>query len=326
MVHDKARGVLGVDLGGTNIRAAAIAPDGAMLARRQTPCGAADGVDAVLERLVTTVNEAARAANLPASAPVGVAFPGGVNPRTGILSFAPNLPGWRDVPVRDRLSQLLGRPVAVGNDVNAAALGEWRYGVGQGTRHMIYLGVGTGIGGGTIIDGQLLLGRDGLASEAGHIVIDIAGPPCHCGGRGCLEAFAAGWAIARDAQRLLDAGMPSSLPDLLAERNEELDGGAIAAAALAGDGLALEVLTGAGRALGAGIASLAHLFNPEVIAIGGGVTAAGDLLFAPLHEALAVHLLAPFAAGLRIVPSALNQDAGLLGAGVLALTEEAHHE
>jgi glucokinase len=248
-----------------------------------------------------------------------VAVPGPVNPRTGVVGLAPNLPGWRDVPIRDLLTARLGRPVAIGNDLNVAALGEWRYGAGQGLRHLVYLGVGTGVGGGVIADGRLLLGREGLAGEIGHMVVELDGPPCHCGGRGCLEARSAGWAIARDAQQLLDSGMPSLLRELLAERDEPLSGALVTLAAQRGDALALEVLTGVGRALGAGVASLVHLFNPDVVAIGGGVTAAGHLLFAPLHEALALHLMAPFAGGVRVVPTALDEDAGLLGAGVLAL-------
>lgn len=309
--------VLGVDLGGTHIRAAAIAPDGQLRARRQCPTGAEDGRDAVLDRIAATVNEAAAAAGLPADAPVGVAIPGPVNPRTGVVGLAPNLHGWRDVPVRDLLGARLNRTIVLGNDANAAALGEWRYGAGQGTRHLVFLGIGTGVGGGIVVDGRLLLGEHGLASEPGHMVVALDGPPCTCGGRGCLEAFAAGWAIARDARQLLDAGMPSMLTELLAG-DEALTGGLVTTAARQGDGLALEVLARAGRALGFGIASLVHIFNPEVVAIGGGVIAAGDLLFAPMREALDAQLMAPFKEGLRVVPSALDQDAGLLGAGVLA--------
>lgn len=310
--------VLGVDLGGTHIRAAAIAPDGQILARRQAPTEPRQGLDAMLDRLATVVAEAATAGGAAAAAPVGVAVPGPIDPRTGFLHFTPNL-GLRDLPMRDRLRERLGRPVVVGNDANAAALGEWRFGAGQGARHLVFLVCGTGVGGGVIVDGRLLVGRSGLAAELGHMVIALDGPICHCGRRGCLEALAAGWAIARDARQLLDAGLPSLLADTLAERGAEPTGAAIAAAAREGDGLALEVLTRAGRALGVGVASLAHVFNPEVIVIGGGVIAAGDLLFDPLREAFAAQLLEGFGDGLQVVPSALAQDAGLLGAGVLAL-------
>lgn len=310
--------VLGVDLGGTHIRAAAIAPEGRILARRQVLTAAEEGLDAILGRLATVVAEAATAGGAAPDAPVGVAVPGPIDPRTGHLYFTPNL-GLRDVPLGALLRARLGRPVALGNDANAAALGEWRYGAGRGTRHLVFLICGTGVGGGVIVDGRLLVGARGLAAEPGHMVVALDGPLCHCGRRGCLEAHAAGWAIARDARRLLDSGLPSRLAELLAEGGGEPTGALIAAAAREGDGLAIETLARAGRALGVGAASLAHLFNPEVIAIGGGVVAAGDLFFDPLREALAGQLLEGFGDGLRVLPSALEQDAGLLGAGVLAL-------
>lgn len=315
--------VLGVDLGGTNVRAAVVDAEGTVLSRRQRPTAPEAGLDAVVDRIVLTVNEAAALAALEPGAPVGVALPGAVNPRTGVVGIAPNLPGWRDVPIRDLLSARLDRPVVMANDVNAAALGEWRFGSGRGHRNLIYLGIGTGVGGGAIVDGRLLLGQHGLAGEFGHTVVQLDGPPCHCGGRGCLEAFAAGWAITRDAQQLLDSGMPSQLTELMADRDEPLSGVLVAVAARQQDGLALEILTRAGRALGIAIASFVHLFNPEVVAIGGGVIAAGDLLFGPMHEALEAQLLRPFAANLWIGASALDQDAGLLGAAVLARETEA---
>lgn len=310
--------VLGVDLGGTNIRAAAVSTDGTILSRRQCPTEPAGGLAPVLDRIVATVDDAATAAALPPGTPVGVALPGAVNPRTGIVGIAPNLHGWRDVPIRDLLSERLSRPVVAANDVNAAALGEWRYGAGRGHRDLIYLGIGTGVGGGAIVDGQLLLGQHGLAGEFGHTVVQLDGPPCHCGGRGCLEAFAAGWAITRDAKQLLDSGMPSLLSDLVAGRDEPLSGVHVALAARQQDGLALEILARAGHALGVAIASFVHLFNPEVVALGGGVIAAGELLFGPMHQALEAQMMPPFAANLWVGASELDQDAGLLGAAVLA--------
>lgn len=316
--------VLAVDLGGTHVRAAAVTADGTIVARRRAPTQADAGQAAVLDRLADVVARTAEAAGLGPEAPVGVALPAAIDPASGILYFAANLPGWRDVPIRDLLVERLDRPVALGNDLNAAALGEWRYGAGQGTAHLIFIGVGTGIGGGIISAGQLLTGQRGLAGELGHTVIAIDGPSCTCGGRGCLEAHASGWAIARDAQRLLDAGVPSILPDLLAAEGEPLSGALVAHAARQEDGLALEVLAAAGRALGAGVASFAHLFNPEVIVIGGGVVAAGDLLLDPLRDALKVHLINGFDRNLRIIPSVLGEDAGIVGAAVLAREHGEH--
>lgn len=277
--------VLAVDLGGTNVRAAAVTADGQILARRQALTQPQLGLAHVLDRIAEAVGGAATEAGLNTDAAVGIAMPGTVNPHTGMLGIAPNL-GWRDVPIRNLLRERLARPVAIGNDVNAGALGEWRHGAGRGTRHFIYLACGTGVGGGIIVDGHLLLGKGGLAVEAGHMVVAMDGPRCHCGGKGCLEAFAGGWAIEEAAQGLLDQGMPSLLTELMAERNERISGALINYAAEQDDGVSIEVLHRAGRALGFSVASLIHLYDPEVVAIGGGVVAAGQFFLRPMHEAI----------------------------------------
>jgi glucokinase len=299
------------------VRAAAVTTDGRIVARRQALTQPQAGLAHVLDRIAEAVGGAATAAGLATDAPVGIAMPGTVNPHTGMLGIAPNL-GWRDVPIRNLLRERLGRPVAIGNDVNAGALGEWRYGAGRGTRHFVYIACGTGVGGGIIVDNHLLLGKDGLAVEAGHMVVAMDGPRCHCGGKGCLEAFAGGWAIEEAAQGLLDQGMPSLLTDLMAERNERLSGALINHAAEQDDGVAIEVLHRAGRALGFAVASLIHLYDPEVVAIGGGVVAAGQFFLRPMREALDEHLIPQYRHGLRVLPSELGQDAGLLGAAVMA--------
>ena len=308
---------LAVDLGGTNVRAAAVTATGEIVARRQVRTDAHAGLDEVLARVAQAVAGVADEVGLASDAPVGVALPGTINPYTGFLSIAPNL-GWQNLPIRDLFSMSLGRPIALGNDVNAGALGEWRYGAGRGMRHFVFIACGTGVGGGVIVDGKLLLGRVGLAAEVGHMVVALDGPECHCGGHGCLEAFAGGWAIEEAAQQLLDRGIPSLLTELMEERGEALSGSLINYAAQHDDGLAIEVLSRAGRALGFAVTSLAHLFNPEGIAIGGGVISAGPFLFDPMHEAIDEYLLAGFDDTLQIGPSLLGQDAGLLGAAVLA--------
>lgn len=308
---------LAVDLGGTNVRAAVVSPAGQIIARKQLPTRAQAGVEEVLARVDEAVRAVATEAGLAANVPVGVVLPGALDPVSGFLTIAPNL-GWRDLPIRDLLSERLGRPVTIGNDVNAGAYGEWRYGAGQGSRDFVYIACGTGVGGGIIIDGRLLLGRAGLAGEVGHMVVTLDGPRCHCGGLGCLEAYAGGWAIEAAAQNLLDAGIPSSLTDLMAERGEALSGALINHAAEHDDGLAIEVLARAGRALGFAVASLVHLFNPEVVVIGGGVISAGPFLFEPMQEAIDAHLIEGFGHDLRILPAALGQDSGLLGVAALA--------
>ena len=311
-----AEAVLAVDLGGTNIRAAAVAQDGQLLARRQALTQPQAGLERVLDRIAEVVGGTATAAGLPTDAPVGVVMPGTVNPYTGTVGTASNL-GWTDVPAQRLLIERLQRPVAIGNDVNAGALGEWRYGAGRGTSHFVYLACGTGVGGGVIVDGRLLLGKDGLAVEAGHMVVALDGPLCHCGGKGCLEAYAGGWAIKQTARDLLDQGLPSLLTELMEEHGENLSGALINHAAEQEDGLAIEVLARAGRALGFAVASLVHLFDPEVVAIGGGVVAAGQFFLTPMHEAIDEHLIPQFRHNLRVLKSELGQDAGLYGAAVL---------
>jgi glucokinase len=311
------RPALAVDLGGTNVRAAAVTAVGEVVARRQVRTDAHVGLDEVLARVAQAVAGVADEVGLAPDAPVGIALPGAIDPFSGFLSIAPNL-GWQNLPIRDLFAARLGRPIALGNDVNAGALGEWRYGAGRGMRHFVFIACGTGVGGGVIVDGRLLLGRAGLAAEVGHMVVALDGPRCHCGGRGCLEAFAGGWAIEEAARDLLDRGVPSLLTELMEERGEDLSGALINYAAQHDDGLAIEVLARAGRALGFAVASLAHLFNPEGIAIGGGVISAGSFLFDPMYEAIDEYLLAGFGDELQIGPSLLGQDAGLLGAAVLA--------
>ncbi len=309
---------LAVDLGGTNARAAAVTVEGVIVARKHVLTRAQRGLDEILDRVAEAVAGVAEAARLPADTPVGVVLPGAINSATGFLSFAPNL-GLHNLPIRDHLEQRLGRRVALGNDVNAGAIGEWRYGAGRGARDLIYIACGTGVGGGIIVDGRLLQGRGGMAGEVGHMVVALDGPRCHCGGRGCLEAFVGGWAIEAAAQELLDRGVPSLLTELMETRGERLSGALINHAAGHDDGLSIEVLARAGRALGFAVASLVHLFNPEVVIVGGGVSAANEFLFGPMREAVDEHLIKAFADDLRILPAALGQDAGLIGAAALAL-------
>jgi glucokinase len=206
-------------------------------------------------------------------------------------------------------------PVGIGNDANLAALGEWRHGAGRGSNDIIYLTISTGIGGGVITDGRLLIGSRGVGAEMGHIVIVPDGPECGCGQRGHLEAVASGTAIAREVENRLAAGEPSSLSSL---------GGALSAAqvgqaAQAGDPLALEVIQQAAIYIGQGLADFCHIFNPEIFVLGGGVSQLGDLLFNPIRQSLEAHLMHPiFAENLAIKPAALGDDAGLVGAMVLA--------
>ena len=212
-------------------------------------------------------------------------------------------------------------PVAVGNDANVAALGEWRFGAGRGTQHMIYLTLGTGIGGGVIIDGKLLLGAHGLAGELGHMTIEPEGPMCGCGQPGHLEALTSGGAIARKAEELLKQGNESTLAQQLSNTGK-LTSIDVGQAAIAGDVLARLIIHQVGETIGRYLASLAHAFNPEIFVLGGGISQIGDILFNPIRGAFHNYVLHPrYAEHTNVVPAVLGDDAGLVGAMVLSSQE-----
>jgi len=253
---------------------------------------------------------------LPAEAPAGVAAPGPIDPRTGVVFFTPNLPGWRGFPLGETLRARTGRPVCFGNDGNCAALGEARFGVGAGARDLVYLALGTGVGGGVIANGRLVEGVGGLGGELGHVVVALDGPRCTCGAIGCLEAFAAGWAIARDA------GMVATTADGAAIRHaageKPINATAVAAAAAGGDPAAVAILERAGRALGAAIGAFVNIFNPELVVIGGGVATLGDALLDLARRAIPDHAFAAQRGAMRLERSALGDDTALYGAAALA--------
>jgi glucokinase len=311
------RQAIAVDLGGTNLRAAVLSADGKLTHRVSAPTEAAQGANAVVDRIGALVNRIADEARLERAVPVGAAAPGPLNPQTGIVHFTPNLPGWRDFPLRDRLVELTGRSVVIDNDANCAALGEARYGAARDADHMIYLGIGTGMGGGVVVDGQLVEGALGLGGELGHVTVAMDGPRCTCGSIGCLEAFAAGWAIA------YEAGLVAQTSDGAAIREAAGDGRItatdVAAAAEAGDPAAKAILDRAGTALGAAIGAFINIFNPDMIVIGGGLISLGDHLLAPARQAIPRHSFRAQREHAKLVLASLGDDSGLYGAGAIAL-------
>lgn len=309
--------VVAVDLGGTNIRAAifptAEPPPTAIV---RVPTRAAEGPDAVIGRIIGAIEEVS--SGVAERVRIGLGAPGPLDPKRGLVIEAPNLPGWVNIPLRERLEQHFECPVALGNDANLAALGEWRHGAGRGTHNLLYLTLSTGIGGGVIIDDRLLVGAQGLAAELGHMTVNPDGPLCGCGKRGHLEALASGPAIARRAQERLSAGEASVLREGF-ERGARLTAEDVGRAALAGDAMARAVIAEAGAAIGLHLANLVHAFNPEMIVLGGGVSQIGAPLFDPIRESLRQHVMHPaYLEGLRIERAALGDDAGLIGAMVLA--------
>lgn len=245
---------------------------------------------------------------------IGVAAAGPLDSYAGIVREAPNIPGWVDIPLRKYLEDRFNVTVALGNDANLAAMGEWKFGAGQGHHYLIYITVSTGIGGGVIIAERLLLGANGLAAELGHITVVPGGPMCGCGQRGHLEALASGPAIASWVEQELSQGVPSSL-----KLGTYLTAKQIGEAALQGDSLAIAAISRAGSYLGQAIADFLHIFNPTIVIIGGGVSQMGDLLLNPIRATVREHVLSPYyVENLTITTAALGDNAGLMGALALA--------
>ena len=311
--------IVSVDLGGTHIRAAlfpTFEPTPATQTKIETL--ATEGPDAVIERISKTIESQIPDNTEKDQIRIGIGAPGPLDPATGVILEAPNLPGWKNIPLVERMQARFGCPIALGNDANMAALAEWQFGAGEGTQHLIYLTISTGIGGGIIIDGRLLTGARGYAGEVGHVSISLNGPLCGCGQHGHVEALAAGPAIARLAEEKLSAGQESSLREKY-ESEGEIRAEDVGPAAHQGDPLALETLDEIGDILGHHLANLAHTFNPEIFVLGGGVSQIGEPFFTPIREAMQKYVIHPsYLEGLRIVPAALGDDAGLVGAMILA--------
>lgn len=314
------RYILGVDLGGTNIVVGAMSADGSReLSVHETPTRATEGTDAVVGRIVGLLERvaaetlAATGATREAILGVGIGSPGPLDRERGLVIFTPNL-GWRDFPLRDRISDAMRLPATLDNDANCATLGEWWRGAAQGGRNVVGLTIGTGIGGGLILDGRLYHGASDVAGELGHTTIDSTGRRCGCGNYGCLEAYASGPAIAERAREALAGGEPSAMPQLVESDLSRLTAALVYQAAREGDRLALEVVRETARLLGAGVANLLNIFNPDVVVLAGGVTQAGDALFEPMRAEVRRRAFKPAVDACRIVPGALQGKAGVVGA------------
>jgi len=313
--------VIAVDLGGTQIRAARFTSDHAMAARVALPTEAGAGKDVVVSRIISAIERVWPSDPQDKVLAVALGAPGPVNFERGVVRFAPNLPGWDNVPLRAMLQEALGVKVFVANDADIAALGELRFGAGRGVRHMIYMTISTGIGGGIIIDGRLFTGGHGLGGEIGHMTIEPFGRQCSCGNIGCLETLASGTAIARRARERIAGGEPSALLAMVGEDVARITARDVNAAAQAGDALAIDVFREAGTYLGVAIVDLMFLFNPALFVLGGSVTLAGDFLFEPIQDVIRARAPQPYREATRVVRAELGGDVGLWGALALVETE-----
>ena len=309
----------GVDLGGTKIAAALGTADGRILAEGEVPTLSYGGSDAVLVRMAGLLNDLAKQVGRAPQA-VGVGVPGTVDLGEGIIRFLPNVPGhWPDVPVRATLSPLVGGvPVYLLNDARMATLGELAYGQGRGVSTMVFFTLGTGIGGGVVVDGKLRLGALGSAGELGHMTILPDGPVCACGNPGCLETLASGPAITGQGVWLMRCGRAPHLYDLVEGNADRVSPAEMVAAAKAGDDSVHDVLIRAFSYLGIGIANQVVTLHPELIVLGGGMAAIGDLLFDTVRAVVKrrVGMFPPD--DVRIEPSVLGSQAGIYGGIALA--------
>ncbi len=312
--------IIGVDLGGTNIVVGAMPEDGSKeLALRSEPTHAERGAEAVVDRIVSMIAQAisdviaTQGARPQDFLGVGVGAPGPLDRDEGIVVVAPNL-GWHNFPLRDAVSQRIRLPVTLDNDANCATVGEWWRGAAQGASNVIGLTIGTGIGGGVILDGRLYHGSSDVAGEIGHTTIDSTGRYCRCGNYGCLEAYASGPAIALRAREALERDEVSALHKMVHGQLDQLTAATVYEAANKGDALALEVVRDTAKFLGTGVANLLNVLNPDVVVITGGVTQAGDRLFEPLRAEVKRRAFRPAVEACRILAGTLAGSAGMVGA------------
>lgn len=307
---------LGFDLGGTQVRAALF--DGTSIVRRAAlATDAAGGPEAIMGQIQHLAAQASEGIDMARIAAIGMAAPGPLDTVSGIAHHIPTLPGWEGFPLRQRLSVQFDRPAIVENDGIAAAFGEWKHGAGRGCSNLIFVTVSTGIGGGVVTDGRLLHGRRGMAAHVGHVRLDPKGPICSCGGPGCFEALASGSALGQRGHRAA-AETPSGYLAGISAR-EPVSARHVVEGARELDSQCMELLKEEARLLGIGFASLIHLFSPERIIMGGGVSQAFDLLENEIHAAIRREAMAPFR-DVTVVKAELGDNAGLTGAAALALS------
>jgi len=317
------RVALAFDLGGTELRAALVNSEGKILAFKSVLTLAKDGPDAVIDQIDALAGKIS--ANVPHAVPIGIGMgaPGPLDPVAGIVIAPPTLSGWQDVPLAGILEDRFNLPVRLENDANAAALGEWRFGAGRGATSLVFVTVSTGIGGGVIADGRILHGRRGLAGEIGHMAITSESERCFCGAVGCFEAVASGTALGRRATTLTKPGDGSALRAL--SDDGEVTGRHVVEAARGGDELALMLINREARWLGIGFTNLLHLYSPDMIVMGGGISHGYDLLRKPIEATIHERAM-PAYRDVPVVPAQLGRHAGLIGAASLILCDQSLSE
>jgi len=317
------RQFIGVDLGGTNLRAGAVDPEtGRVNAFITTPTRAAEGPEGVIAQISDLVLQVLSDGRLGGAqvGGVGVGVPGVLDLERGTTLLLPNLPGnWKGVPLRDTVARLTGLPTKIINDARSITYGEWRFGAGCGVEDMACLAIGTGIGGGLVIGGRLHLGFGGIAGELGHQIIDHDGPICGCGGRGCLEVFASGPAIAVMGQEALKEGIGTRIGQLAGNDVSRITAAIVHRAALEGDSVAKGILSRAGYYIGVALANVCVSIGPKRIVLAGGVMQAGNLLLDPIRRTLIKRVRVMPINEVGVVASTLGEYAGVIGSAMWAM-------
>ena len=313
---------VGVDLGGTTLRVAVVDTEtGKLFGFTETQALAREGQAAVIARMAAIINQVVTGSGIPRReiGGAGIGLPGMLDMENGVVRFLTNLPGhWLNVPLQKAIEASTGLPTRLINDVRAMTLGEWKHGAGLGVDTIACFAIGTGVGGGLVINGRLNLGIDGTAGELGHQVIDANGPRCGCGSRGCLEVYASGPAIGAMGVKAVMQGMTTSIGALVDYDLNCITSKVIYQAAISGDAIALSIFEQAGCYLGVAVSNVLVSVGPRKVVIGGGVAQAGDLLLGPIRKTVRdlVHCMP--VEQVEIVPAALGTHAGLIGAAVWA--------
>jgi glucokinase len=311
-----AKPIVAVDLGGTNIRFGLVSSTGEVLARSQRRTEGQEGAARTLERILDGIAEMLDEAPRGVVG-IGVGSPGPLD-ASGTILHSPNIPGWGRIRLRDAVLKRFGLTCKVANDANCAALAEHWVGVGRGTRNMVHYTLGTGIGGGVIVDGRVLEGRDCAGGELGHVTIVPDGLLCGCGNQGCLEAHVGATGIVKRTLTRLRQGTPSTLQRVAPEA---ITAHVIHRAAKEGDRLALDIIAETGRLLGIAVGAAINIFNPEVVSFSGGVAGFGPLLFKPMRSEVDRRAFRAMVRGVRFVRSRLRDNAGIIGAARALLIE-----
>lgn len=319
---------IGCDLGGTNLRAGIVDPESGQVSHLlSTPTLAREGHTAVMGRMAALIEQLITTSGYVKDhfGGIGIGVPGVLDLDRGLTLFLPNLPGtWPEVPLKDTISQLTGLPVRLLNDARSITYGEWRFGAGQGSETMACFAIGTGIGGGLIINGQLHLGNDGTAGELGHQTIDYNGPICGCGNRGCLEALASGPAISAMGLKAVTQGLTTSIGELANFDLNKITPELIALAASQGDEIAQRILDEAGFYIGVAAANVCVSIGPQVVVIAGGVSRIGEPIIGAIWRTIHARAKVITVDQVRVVQASLGDTAGVIGAALWAANSLPH--